>query len=371
MSSVLSEDSGDPIPDIIPTIYSRYRKNVDENSDHLALIAVHQPAGLYGIANIALEDDVYKSKPYLRWNYEGFGLAVDTLARGLISYGARKGMALVTFVPNAAEPLMAALAASKNGYPFSPISPRNLSNIEETIHMINVIKSNAKSDRAILIVQDESMIPKINSLPGAQQDIKILIHGSVPSDDWVKFEDIMRHQLSPLSNGVNGVNGVNGHTEPEPEHIPNDEVVFFTSGTTSLPKGCPSSHPKWASAIMAKAYLPTYRLGDKWAGVMPNNHSYAYACTMMALGEGTCIVFPGPIFDPQTMFTVLEREQCSYVSLVPTMVHALCSIQAATGATLPNLKGISLGGAVLSPSLLHRCKEELGAETVENAYGRL
>lgn len=89
---------------------------------------------------------------------------------------------------------------------------------------------------------------------------------------------------------------------------------------------------------------------------------------MFTICGGTTVVYPGPAFEPQSMFAALKRERINYVSLVPTMVMALMAVKNATGEELPHLKSIMLGGAVLTPQVLQQCID-LGAEEVDNAYG--
>lgn len=89
----------------------------------------------------------------------------------------------------------------------------------------------------------------------------------------------------------------------------------------------------------------------------------------MAISSGTTIVYPGEAFEPRSMFSALLQEKCTHVSVVPTMVVALCAVKEATGRQLPHLKSIMIGGAVVSPLVLKESIEELGSDAVDNAYG--
>jgi fatty-acyl-CoA synthase len=102
---------------------------------------------------------------------------------------------------------------------------------------------------------------------------------------------------------------------------------------------------------------------------MPNSHGYANAMSIIAICSGTAIIYPSEAFEPQLMFSALVEEQVTHVSLVPTMVTALCAIKEATGDDLAHLKSIMVGGAVVSPLVIKQSLENLGAEAFENAYG--
>jgi acyl-CoA synthetase (AMP-forming)/AMP-acid ligase II len=358
--TALSEDYGADLPDYIPTCWERFQDFVHNHSDSLALVAVHQPANLYGMPNIDLDHDAYRQKPYLRWTFGGLGAAVDKMAYALTALGVRKGMTLFTVLPNGAEYLISLFAANKLGCAFTPFSSRNFVNIEEVTYMIKVAEMNAISDKSIYIIQDASISKQIESIPGSQQAVKIIVNGSIPNTDWIKLTDIFQRPSS---------SNMDRSSSDEPKHVPNDECIFFTSGTTSLPKGCRWVHPQVASLILVKSELPGNKHGDKWCAVVPNNHFFGYICCLFALCQGTCIVYPGPNLDPQIMYSVLQQEKCNYVALVPPMVLALCAIKAATGQSLSHLKGVILAGSVIAPDILFRCVEELGAKEIENGYG--
>jgi acyl-CoA synthetase (AMP-forming)/AMP-acid ligase II len=227
MAPTLSEAYGDPVPDNLPTFWERFRYLVENYPEELALVAIHQPAGLYNISNVDFEDEGYKQRPYLRWSYNGLATAIDQFAAGLQILGARKGMPLITFVPNGAERMVAVFAANKLGCPYTAISTRNLVNMEETAHMIKICKLNATADQIVLIAQDPSLVEQIDTLPFAEDAIKVLVEGLAKAKGWVEFKDVLRgskrHNDEVFSNGIC--------------HVTNDESVFFTSGTTSLPKG--------------------------------------------------------------------------------------------------------------------------------------
>src|ERR1700760_4711273 len=136
MMTVLSEDYSANLPDYIPTCWERFQYFVHNHSESLAVVAIHQPANLYGVPNIDLDHDNYQQKPYLRWTYGGLGAAVDVMANALSALGVQKGMTLFTVVPNGAEYLLCLFVANKLGCAFTPLSSRNFVNVEEITHLI-------------------------------------------------------------------------------------------------------------------------------------------------------------------------------------------------------------------------------------------
>jgi acyl-CoA synthetase (AMP-forming)/AMP-acid ligase II len=227
MTTKLSEQYGDALPATLPTCWEKFRSFVDNYPEDLVLVSIHQKATLYGIPNVHLNDETYKRQPYLRWNYRGFATAIDQFATGLQALGVRKGMPLITFVPNGAERLISAFAANRIGCPFTAISPKNLVNMEETAHMIKICLINATADKVVFVAQDPSLVEQIDALPASKDAAKVLVEGPAPARGWTEFAKVM--EARERRDGV-------AHID-DSDHVPNDETVFFTSGTTSLPKG--------------------------------------------------------------------------------------------------------------------------------------
>jgi acyl-CoA synthetase (AMP-forming)/AMP-acid ligase II len=231
MAASLSEEHGPPVPTNLPTCWQKFRDLVDNHPQDLALVSMHQPAGLYGIENVVIDNQAYQKQPYLRWDYQNLGRAVDRLSTGLQHLGAQAGMALITFMPNCVERMLAVLAADKLGCPFTAISPKNLINMEETAHMLKLCKTNASKTGMILIAQDTSLVEQINTLVVGDSAIKLLVNGEATG--WTSMGTVMKVQEHHRKDSF-----TNGRSESSTQgHEPNDESVFFTSGTTNLPKG--------------------------------------------------------------------------------------------------------------------------------------
>ncbi|KAJ5636333.1 NRPS-like protein biosynthetic cluster [Penicillium longicatenatum] len=189
-------------------------------------------------------------------------------------------------------------------------------------------------------------------LPIDKFDIWILVDGQM--DGWISFENLMQEKAQAEKTDI---------LEPL------ESSILFTSGTNSLPKGCfiqTSSFPFTSALGWSQGSQPILP-GDKFAHVLPNNHSYSYTCLMSYFMNGATVVFPGPTFVPRTLLQAIQKEQCSHVALVPTMVLAL-SI-AFTEKKVDSLRRVVLAGAPPNEEILRICLEQLGACGVQNVYG--
>jgi acyl-CoA synthetase (AMP-forming)/AMP-acid ligase II len=240
--------------------------------------------------------------------------------------------------------------------------------------MIKTARSVVPGKGSVVVTSSPDLIKPLEELGAFQDSIKIVVAAPADSQGWTPFEEIMK---APLTNGVktNGIktNGVeiNGDHAKDNDKL-QDSYVMFTSGTTSMPKGCFRKWPEsnmniesWRSKAEDVKMMP----GDRVCGVMPNNHAMGHLWPPVTYSLGGAMVYPGPTFQPDVMLKTLYREKIAQTVLVPTMMFALIGLKSSTSYKLDHLKSVMFGGSVLSPDILKSCVEELGTQGVENGYG--
>lgn len=105
--SFLSEHVGPPYKEP-PFLWEGFQSIVDKYPQSLAIACVHQPADLFGVSSLALDDDNYRQNPYLRWTYQDVHEAVHRVITAWRGLGVKEGSFLVTFAQNSAEWVLAA-----------------------------------------------------------------------------------------------------------------------------------------------------------------------------------------------------------------------------------------------------------------------
>lgn len=289
MAERLSEVYGDPLPPNIPSLWESFSTAAENYPENIALVATHQSPTLFGITSQPLEDEQYQKKPYLRWTYKEFKNAVDRTKLGLQTLGVHEEMPILTFVNNSAEYFLVLQAVNSIGAVLAPINPRNLANKEEMTHMIRVIMSSCPGQQAVIIVQDASIAKQVDALPISEGAIKIILEhesgtsistNGTPSksESWIPFEEVMAvsHEQSIT----------NGHAV----HASKDQTIFFTSGTTSLPKGVRMPVGRTSSFLEMRGFRRDVYAGDKWCVVVPNNHVMAYVVQNASFSAGAAVV---------------------------------------------------------------------------------
>ncbi|AJF27022.1 O-succinylbenzoate--CoA ligase [Haloarcula sp. CBA1115] len=131
------------------------------------------------------------------------------------------------------------------------------------------------------------------------------------------------------------------------------QLVIFTSGTTSEPKGVRLT----VGNLVASAVASSYRLGvlpdDRWLVCLPTYHMGGLAPFIRSALYGTAAVVQRS-FDADATQQVLAEHGVTGVSLVPTMLSRLLD----AGWEPPSsLRFVLLGGGPASESLIERCRE--------------
>ncbi|QLG47665.1 o-succinylbenzoate--CoA ligase [Natrinema halophilum] len=140
---------------------------------------------------------------------------------------------------------------------------------------------------------------------------------------------------------------------PTPLERDRTHLLMFTSGTSGEPKVVRLT----VGNLVASAAASAYRLGvdpdDRWLCCLPMYHMGGLAPVVRSTLYGTTAVIQRR-FDPRETARVIETDDITGVSLVPTMCKRLLD----AGWTPPDaLRFVLLGGAPASQELIERCRE--------------
>ncbi|MFH8371472.1 long-chain fatty acid--CoA ligase [Streptomyces sp. NPDC018031] len=159
---------------------------------------------------------------------------------------------------------------------------------------------------------------------------------------------------------------------PLPSYVSRDAddpaVIFYTSGTTGVPKGAVLSHLNLVMNATVNAFdANDVRPDDTALGALPLFHAFGQTVSMNSTWRAGATLVLLPRFDARRAIEVMVAEHVNTFHGVPTMYDALVS--AAQEATeLPRLKLCISGGASLPAAVLERFEETFGAKIYEG-YG--
>jgi long-chain acyl-CoA synthetase len=152
---------------------------------------------------------------------------------------------------------------------------------------------------------------------------------------------------------------------PDPESI---AIVLFTSGTTSQPKAVELSHNNLTSYITGSVEFDSAQPEDAALICVPPYHIAGVSAALSNLYAGRKMVYL-PNFDAAEWVRLVNAEQVTTATVVPTMLDRIITALEAGGHELPSLRNLAYGGSKVGLPLVRRALELLPGVGFVNAYG--
>ncbi|OBG99544.1 AMP-dependent synthetase [Mycobacterium sp. E2699] len=152
---------------------------------------------------------------------------------------------------------------------------------------------------------------------------------------------------------------------PDPESV---AVVLFTSGTTSQPKAVELSHNNLTSYVTGTVEFESAAPTDAALICVPPYHIAGVGAALSNLYAGRKMVYL-PNFDADEWVRLINDEQVTTATVVPTMLDRIVTALEAGGHRLPSLRNLAYGGSKVGLPLVRRALELLPHVGFVNAYG--
>jgi acyl-CoA synthetase (AMP-forming)/AMP-acid ligase II len=154
---------------------------------------------------------------------------------------------------------------------------------------------------------------------------------------------------------------------PDPDSL---AVVLFTSGTTSQPKAVELTHNNLTSYVTCTVEFESAAPTDAALICVPPYHIAGVGAALSNLYAGRKMVYL-PNFDAQEWVRLVNDEQITTATVVPTMLDRIVTVLEAGDAAskLPSLRNLAYGGSKVGLPLVRRALELLPDVGFVNAYG--
>jgi long-chain acyl-CoA synthetase len=273
-----------------------------------------------------------------RITFSQFNARVNSLIHALSSLGVRKGDGIGILSWNCLEYTDAYGAAMKGGFIASPFNPRL--HKEELEYLINY------SEATTLFV-DPELAPTVTSIRSHLPNVQHYISFGEPAPDMLSHQALLATHPS---------------NEPEVEVSKDDPyLIFYTSGTTGVPRGALYTHGRKLDNTRIKALEMGAKPGDKHIMVLPFFHIGGDSHVWPFFLVGGCnVIMPQRSFDPAAVLQAIQDEKATDIQIVPTQLNTILSRQDLKDYDLSSLNRIYYAASPMPVELLRKGIEIFG-----------
>jgi long-chain acyl-CoA synthetase len=284
-----------------------------------------------------------------RRTYRELGERVASLASALQALGVKRGERVAIYLLNSPEFLEVCYACFEIGAVVVPLNTRLAA--DELVFILNDAECAA-------FITDDSLLPLAASFKPRLQGIRNFV--AIESDDgFDDYESLIAEHSGkrPASLSIEDASeeGLVG--------------LFYTSGTTGLPKGVMLNHRNlWMNAMHTLA-MRTPEPGAIFLHSAPMFHLATFPAVINNTVTG-CAHAILKKFDIKMLMEIVERDRVTSTVLVPTMINFLISHPDFDKHDLGSLKRITYGASPMPMALLKRAMEALPGVEFFQGYGQ-
>ncbi len=280
-------------------------------------------------------------------NFSQFNRRVNRLIHGLTVMGVRKGEVIGILSWNRLEYPEVFGAAMKGGFILAHFNPRLKP--AELKHIIDDSESTVvfvAPEFADLVAQMRESLPKTHGYLVLGEE-----HG-----EMMAYGDLLE-----------------GHSAEEPETRITEEdplVIFYSSGTTGLPRGAIYTHQQKMENTIMKALEIGVEFGDRHLVVLPMFHiggdSHIWPFFLMG---GCNVIMPRPSFDPADTLNTILKERITDIHIVPTQLISLLNLPDIERYDLGQLKRVWYAASPMPTEVLKKGLSVFGSIFIQG-YGQ-
>ncbi|RJR41307.1 MAG: long-chain fatty acid--CoA ligase [Desulfobacteraceae bacterium] len=269
-------------------------------------------------------------------SFSQFNSRVNRVVQGLRSLGVKKGEVLGVLSWNCLEYTDLYGAAMKGGYIASPYNARLQS--AELDYLINYSEASTVFVGPDLVETIASLRPRLTRVKNF-----ICLKGSVPG--MISYEDF----LGPAD-------------EPDVRVEEEDPLfIFYTSGTTGVPRGALYSHARAMDDTRRLAIALNLEFGNRQVQIMPLFHVGGTKNLWGYYFVGaTNIIMPQISFNPRATLKAIQDERATDIHIVATHLAAFLSLPDVDRYDVSGLKRMFYAASPMPLEVLRRGMEKWG-----------
>ena len=282
-----------------------------------------------------------------RVTFDQYNARVNSVIHGLKAAKVKKGDVIGILAWNCLEFVDVYGAAMKGGYIASPFNPRL--NKEELEYIINYSKANT------LFVGPE-LVETVNGIRSRLPKVKNYFSFEGAAPNMVALEKVLKSNPSD---------------EPHVDVQRDDPyLIFYTSGTTGVPRGALYTHRRKLENTRIKALEIGVRPTDKHIMVLPFFHIGGDSQVWPFFYVGGCnVIMQQRSFDPVATLQAIQDEKATDIQIVPTQLVVMLAQKDVERYDLSSIKRIYYAASPMPVALLREGLQKFGL-VFSQGYGQ-
>ena len=274
------------------------------------------------------------------WNYSELSTSAHALARVLLSHGVKRGEVVAVFGSRSFGLIASMMGVLLSGGVLLTIDPKLPQ------HRQQIMLQEAKAKHLLYIGgqrPENKEIWESFAIICVDTDTGVATHSATDSSEAIHL----------------------------PILFPDDAAyIFFTSGTTGVPKGVLGCHKGLAHFLNWQRQTFAVDQQDRSAQLTGLSFDVVLRDVFLPLTSGATLCLPaeGDELEPTRILRWLEREQISLLHTVPTLAQSWL-VNVPPSVSLRTLKCIFFAGEPLKDTLVRRWRENFPSGEIVNLYG--
>jgi len=277
-----------------------------------------------------------------RWTYAALDAAATRLAANYLALGLQAGDRVASLLTNSPEMFVHYLACHRAGLVATPLNYRYAApEIDHALATAGVSMLVAAAERR------DDLAPTA----AARLPLGVVWHGDADTTAPTLRQLIDRAASRPL---------------PRPA-ADTPAYIFFTSGSTGMPKGVTHTHETFGWMIASCAAGFALARGEVILPATSASHIAANLFTLAALSVGACAIV-APRFDGDELLPMLRETRPALLVMLPAALMALLRDHDAHSEDFASVRVCLCGGDKVSAEL-ERSYERLTGRMIDEGYG--
>lgn len=276
-----------------------------------------------------------------RLTYELLNERINRLANALIAMGLKKQDRVALILDNCYKYVEIVGACAKAGLILAPVSTKLKDELDHILGNAEPRMVFAGQKHASKIKDQYGYVEKVVLVDRESQEY------TKGSREYLDYEKLIAQYPAD---------------EPEVAVDESDIILlYYTSGTTSLPKGAALSHRAIVSNAVNGIIENQLRHDDVNLSVHPLFFTAPVNCSiipMIYLGGSSVIL---DAFEPESFLRTVQEEKISIVVVVPTMIIRLLQVPTIDDWDVSSLRAIMYGSSAMPESVINQAIAKFGS----------